>query len=86
LKQERRSKKTRKFGLYDISSPSEHVFIPVLFRCGATLEDVQEEAKKALKEWDNARKSIEELEGFVKVTNELRIMLLAFRDSPTTLL
>ncbi|GAB5592606.1 Structural maintenance of chromosomes protein 6 [Umbelopsis nana] len=34
--------------------------------CGATLEDVQEEAKKALKEWDNARKSIEELEGFVK--------------------
>jgi hypothetical protein len=36
--------------------------------CGASLEEIQEEAKKALKAWDDARKSIEELELFVKVS------------------
>ncbi|KAJ2957925.1 hypothetical protein NQZ79_g6440 [Umbelopsis isabellina] len=34
--------------------------------CGASLEEVQEEAKKALKAWDDARKSVDELELFVK--------------------
>ncbi|CAO3671505.1 unnamed protein product [Umbelopsis ramanniana] len=38
--------------------------------CGASLEEIQEEAQKALQDWDKARKAIEEMEVFVKVMSK----------------
>ncbi|KAI9284702.1 hypothetical protein BC943DRAFT_307252 [Umbelopsis sp. AD052] len=38
--------------------------------CGASLEEIQEEAEKALQDWDKAKKAIEEMEVFVKIMSK----------------
>lgn len=68
MKLERKNKRTCKYCKANASLAYELIFTRnIFFRCGASLEEVQEEAKNALQAWDKARKSIEELEAFVKV-------------------
>jgi hypothetical protein len=67
LKRERLNKKIRKCRIIREDHSYEIIHSNDLLSCGASLEEVQEEAKKALQDWDKARKSVEELETFVKV-------------------
>jgi hypothetical protein len=71
-KQEKLSKKIRKCtNVMDVFRVAG-IIISFFFhdRCGASLEEIQEEAQKALQDWDKARKAIEEMEVFVKVRRE----------------